>query len=625
MKTKCLYSATIAAVCVWALCLPAAGFAWPGKHDPNSDDVSAINYAQTHGVLNTFSSPFVPPAKLTNSPRLNELILNGKLSLSMEDAIALALENNLDIAVARYNLPLAQTNVLRTDGGGAARSVAGASLSNAVFAGALGGGLSSSSSGGLGGGLTGGGVPSVSPTGCCDPYFIAAYGYGNTFTPENFTSVTGVPEVTERASYGYAGIGEGFLTGTSFFAGIEGFNDSSNATLQAFNPSINSYMTIGVTQNLLQGFGYRANAIFIRQAQNEVKYSESVFEQSVDTTVDNVMTLYYDLLADREDIRVGNESLQYAQKLLSDNQTEAKIGAAARLDVVQSEEEVAARRQDLLTVGNQYAQDQQSMKAAISKTFNAELAAVEIDTTDQLPEPHPDDIPPLNEAIQEALANRPEIQQAELNLRNQVYTIKQTRNALLPSLDAFATFSPQGLSGAASTALAQLFRNAYPGYSYGVSLSFTIRNRVAQADAAQALIEQRQYAMKLQQAQNQAVWDVSKAVSGVHQAKGQLDAAMSVASLARESLSMEETKYKVGQASASEVIASQGSLATAEDSVVKARAAYAKALIQFEQATGTILQKNNVVLQNAIEGRVPHPPSVPGTPLNVGTENNSNQ
>ncbi len=617
IKTKAILSVFVPACLVLILCSPGAGLAWWHKHDPGAQNITGFNYTKGPGFPNFFSEPHVPPAKLTNAPLLDELVQNGKLMLSMQNAIALSLENNLDIAVARYNLPLAQTNVLRTEGGGAARSVAGAAVSNAIFAGALGGGLSSSSSSGGGGGLTGGGVPGVSSYGCCDPYFTVAYGWGNTFTPENFQIVTGVPIVSQHAAYTYAGVGQGFLTGTSVSIGVEGVSDSSSAINQLYNPSINSYMTIGVTQNLLNGFGYRANAAFIRIAQNEDKYSESVFEQSVDQTVDNVMTLYYDLLADREDIRVAKESLGYANKLLADNQTELHIGAAAKLDVVQSEQDVATRQQEILTAENQYSQDEQSMKAAISKTFNAQLAGVEIVPMDRLPEPHPGDIPPLKQDILEALNSRPEIRQAELNLRSQVYTIKSTRNALLPSLSAFATFSPDGLGRGVGTALSQLLRNEYPGYSYGFTLNVPIRNRVAQADAAQALIEQRQDAMKLQQAQNQAVWDVSKAVSAVHQAQGQLDAARKVVALARESLSMEETKFRVGQAQASEVINAQTALATAEDNVVKGQAAYAKALIQFQQATGTILKRNNVILSDAIRGKVPRVPNIPGTPSNA--------
>jgi outer membrane protein len=615
MKGKSLYSAATIVVCVWTVCSAPGGFAWPGKHDPNPSDVTAIDYAKGAKYLGAYAAPYVPPAKLTNSPRLQELILNGQLKLSMEDAIALALENNLDVAVARYNLPLAQANVLRTKGGAAARSVAGANVSSAQFSGALGSGLGSSGGFGSGGGLAGGGVNSVSPFNCCDPYFTVAYGYGHTINPENISVAAGVPVVKADSSFGYAGLSQGFLTGTSFTAYVYSYGQADNDTTQLFNPYVTSYMSVGVTQNLLSGFGYRANAVFIRQAQNLVTYSKSVFEQNVIAAVDNVMTLYYDLLADQEAIRVAKESLGYAQKLLADNQTEAHIGAAAKLEVVQSEQDVATRQEDILTAENQFSQDEQSMKAAISKNFNSELAAVHIDATDRLPEPHPGDVPPLSDAIQEALKNRAEIQQAQINLRDQEYVIKYDRNLLLPTLNAFATYSPSGLSAAAGPALNQLFRNRYTGYSAGFTLNIPVHNRVAQADAAQALVEQRQLAMKLQQAQNQAVWDVSKAVSAVHQAQGQLDAAINVANLARQSLSMEQTKFKVGQAPASEEIAAQTSLATAEDNVVKDRATYAKALIQFEQATGTILQRNNIFLQNAIEGHVPRPPNIPGTPI----------
>jgi outer membrane protein len=618
MSYKRVYHEIVISLCLCALCFPASGIAWPGKHDPKPDDVSTYDYARGRGFPDAFSTPFVPPAKLTNSPRLEELILNGQLKLSLEDAIALALENNLDIAVARYNLPIAQTEVLRTKAGGATRGAAGAYQSNAVYSGAIGGGVSSGSTGGgnNAGGALGGGIPGINTGSCCDPYFTVQYAWGHTVNPLDFTVLSNGAYVESAQSSWVSGtFSQSFLTGTGFAINLNGFRQATNLTDEIFNPQLSSGMTIGVSQHLLNGFGYRANAVFIRNAQNEVKFATSVFRQKVTTSVASVMSLYYDLLADRENIRVAKESLGYARKLLADNQTEASIGAAARLDVVQSEEDVATRQQDLLTAGNQYAQDQQQMKATISKTFNGELAAVQIDPTDHLPNPHPRDVPPLSEAIKEALQNRPEIHQAELNLRSQANNIKYTRNALLPSLDAFAAYAPEGLYGTLGPALSQVFRDRYPSYSYGVSLSIPIRNRLAQADAARALIEQRQLAMQLREAQNQAVWDVSKAVSAVHQADSQLDAAIKVASLARESLSMEETKFKVGQAKASEVITAQTTLATAEDNVVKARATYAKDLIQFEQATGTILRKNNVVLQNAIQGSVPRNPNIPGTPI----------
>jgi outer membrane protein TolC len=607
---------------VLCLILPISSRGLGGsQQEKNSEPAEATLYDYTSRksfpeIFSAYTVPFVPRARLENSRLLSELIADGKLKLSLEDAIVLALENNLDIAVARYDLPIAQTDLLRAKAGGATRGVAGAYQSSAIFSGVIGGGIGNGRSNGGGGGGTvlGGGIPSLGAVGCCDPTVSVFYGWDHAVNPLNFTVVSGVPIETTRSADVSGSYSQGFLTGTSIFVNVNGYREASNATTQLFNPFINSGLFVGVNQQLLNGFGYRANAKFIRIARNDQKYALSVFRQNVINTVAKVMTTYYDLLADLENIRVTDEGLQYAKDLLNDNETEAQIGAAAQLDVVRAEEEVAARQQDRLVAGNTFAQDAQSLKAEISKSFNGEIAAVQVEPVDQLPEPHADDIPSLAEALREAAENRPEIEQAQLNLRNQQVTIQAVRNELLPTLDAYAIYTPSGLSGEFGSSFGQLFHGRFPNYAYGLELSIPIRNRTAQADAARALLEQRQLQMKLQQAENQVVWDVSKAVSAVEQAKSQLEAAVKVTALARQTLDMEQTKFKVGQASVEEVINSQRDLATAENNVVKAKTAYAQALIQFEQATGTILKKNHIELTDAVRGDVPRPPQIPGTP-----------
>jgi outer membrane protein TolC len=253
------------------------------------------------------------------------------------------------------------------------------------------------------------------------------------------------------------------------------------------------------------------------------------------------------------------------------------------------------------------------MKAKISKSFNEELARVEIVPSDRLPEPHPDDVPALAEALRDAASHRPEIEQAELNLRNQEATIRATRNRLLPELDAFVSYSLSGLGGALGPTFTNVFHNDYPNISYGVSLGIPLRNRTAQADAARALLEQRKLQMNLQQAKNQAVWDVSKAVSAVQQAKSQLDAALNLVVLSRQVLDMQQQKFTLASATVEDVITAQRNLATAEGNVVRDRAAYAKALIQYEQATGTLLDRNNIALSEAVEGEVHRVPNIRGT------------
>ncbi len=586
---------------------------------PSSKPAEATLYDYTHSrgfpdVLSTYSAPYVAQARLANSSLLDELIVGDKLNLSLEDAVALAIENNLDIGVARYDLPIAQTDLLRARAGGAARGVAGANISQTNFGGALGTGVGGGGGGGGGyaGGALGGGIPSVGSASCCDPNLSVRYGWGNTVTPLNYPGVTGVPVVSAHTGFVSTSFSQGFLTGTSLVVNLFGARQTTNSLTQLFNPDLTSNFTVGITQNLLNGFGRRANARFIRIAENDQQFSRSVFRQKVIDTVSRVISTYYDLLADQENIHVAKEALGYAQKLLADNQEEKKIGAAAQLDVAQAELDVANRRQDLLTAENTFEQDSQTMKSLVSRSFSAQIAAVGINPTDRLPDPHATDIPTLDEALREGGASRPEIEQAMVNLKNQQITIQATRNALLPALTAFAAFSPQGQEGALGTALGQVFRNRFPGYGYGVSLEIPIRNRQAQADAARALLEQRQLEMKLRQARNQMVWDVSKAVSLVRQAQGELQAAEKVTVLARQSYDMTHIKFTAGRATVHEVITAQTQLGTAENAEVQARAGYAKALITFEQATGTLLGRNHIQLSNAVQGSVPRPADIPG-------------
>jgi outer membrane protein TolC len=364
---------------------------------------------------------------------------------------------------------------------------------------------------------------------------------------------------------------------------------------------------------LLRGFGTRTNARFIRIARNDVKYSTSVFRQNVIAALAVVMTSYYDLLADQESIRMAQGGLEYAQKLLENNQAETKIGPSAQYDVLRSQEEVALRQQVLLAAQNTFSQDGQSLKAKLSKSFNEELAKVEIIPSDRLPEPRAEDVPTLAEALKEAASHRPEIEQVELNLLNQQVVIQSIHNSLLPSLDAYASYYLAGLDGALSPTFTNILHGTFPNYSVGVTLDMPLRNRTAQADAERALLEQRRLQVKLQDAKNQAVWDVNKAWSGVQQSRDQLDAVQKLVALARQVLEMQEEKSTLASATVEEVITAQQNLAIAQGHVVKAHATYAKALIQYEQATGTLLERNNIEMSDAVDGEVHRTPNIPGT------------
>ena len=403
-------------------------------------EATQFNYTKSHSFPDVFSpyiAPFVPEPRLDTSRRLQNLIVDGKLNLTLDDAIALALENNMEIAVARYDLPNAQTDLLREKEGGATRGVAGSHQSSTLFSGL-----------------------------------------------------------------------------------------ASNTPTASFNPEFVSGLSVGFNQHLLKGFGTRTNSRFIRIGRNDVKFSISIFRQNVINEVAVVMTTYYDLLSDLEMIRAAQEGLEHGQKLLKNNQAEGKSGPVAHYDVLLSQEEVALRQQDLLEAQNTFSEHAQSLKAKISKSFNEELATVEVIPSDRLPDPHSDDVPALAEALREPASHRPEIEQADLSLCNQQIAIQATRNSLLPSLDVYASYYPSGLDGALRPTFGNIFQNDFPNLSYGARLNLSIRNRTAQADAARALLEQRQLQTELQNAKDCAVWDVSKAVSAVQQARDRLDAAL---------------------------------------------------------------------------------------------------
>lgn len=609
---------------------------WPGRLDAQQAGSQqpataqhGFNYEEGTSLLKAYSYPYVPAPSLSNSPQINNLIQGKKLELSLDDTLELALQNNLDIAVARYQLPLARLDILRTKAGSAARGVDGAVISQALYTGAIGAGVSgvAGATGTSAGGFSGAGVTQTGFIGPGDPVTGFDFGWNNNVSPLNYETLTGIPVLgSHTASYGTF-FGKGFFTGTSFVTSVSGQRYSSTSTTSLFNPDIPTTLTVGLNQHLLKGFGRRANAVFIRIANNDLNIADSVFRQQVITTVAQVLNAYYTLLFDRDQVRVAQSAVAYSQKLVSDNQKQVRIGTMAPLDVVQAESELAANQQNLIVAQTNYLQQQEVLKTMIAKRVNPELASVSIDPTDTLPEPEPNDVPPLDEALKEALANRPEIRQDDLNLRNQYYVIQSNRNGLLPTLDAFATYQSNGLAGVPfgnvpgssvgglGDSLSQVFHGTYPSYSFGLSFRLPIHNRVQQANAAQALLERHRMETELQREKNLIAQDVRQAEIAVTQAKAQINAAVKARVYSQEALNDEIKKLREGVSTTLNVIQLQDKLVSAEGNEAKARQAYAAALVQLGQATGTILDMHHIVLANSQTGQYGRQPNIPGTPM----------
>jgi outer membrane protein TolC len=439
-----------------------------------------------------------------------------------------------------------------------------------------------------------------------------SYGWSNAITPLNYKVVSGVSINTTHQASVAAGYSQGFLTGTSLFVSEDNSRLSSNSTTAIYDPEQVSGLSAGVSQHLLRGFGTRANSRFIRIGQNDLKYSMSVFRQRATLAVAEVMTAYYDLLSDRESILVAQDGLDYAQKLTDHKQ--AEVGSAAEYDELRSEEEVALRQQDLLKAQDTFAQDAKALKVKLCRDFNEDLATAEVVPSDHLPDPQPGDVPLLAEALREAATHLPEIEQADMDLGNQQAVIEAIHNSLLPALDVYASYSLSGINGALGPTFTNILEGDYPNISYGLTLNLPIRNRTAQADAERALLEQRQLQAKLQDAKNQAVWNVSKTLSAVEQARDQLASAQKLVKLARQVLDMRHQKAALPSSDVEDAITAQHNLTLAQARVVDARATYAKALIQYEVATGTLLDRNNIALTEAVEGEVHSGSGASGTP-----------
>jgi outer membrane protein len=629
--------------CLHAQQAPATSNAAP-EHDFN------MNFGNTRwfpSFWDPYQTPYVPEAKMSNSERLHSLLNDGKLQLSIQDTIELALENNLDIAVARYNIGFSQTDILRTQGGGAARGFNGSFTSSALFSGAVGSGVSASGSGVSGG--AGGSSGSSSATqlggGTFDPSAFFSLGWDRNTTPLGTTVLTGVPYETLQGTSYFGGIQQAFQTGTSYEVVLGGQRGSNTSLTPVFNPAVTTVLAAGFTQPLLNGYGRRANSTQIRIAKNDVHIADSVFRQQVITTLGTILNEYWDYLSFKENVRVKEEGLAFSQKLLADNKKQVEIGTLAPIEVVRAESEVATDQQALIVAQTNLQQQGELIKTALSRQVDPDLAAAQIQAEDKLPEPRPDDIPPLEEALKRAFANRPEIEQTELKFKDQDMTIAARRNGLLPSLNVFGTYIASGLSGdqvicpagssvylptcieatgtrvapsgtatgGVSQAFSQTFQGRYPNYSFGVNLSVPIRNRQAQADVARAMMERRQLETQLQQWKNNVAQQVRTAVIGVIQAKAQINAAEKATVLARQTLDAEQKKFRLGESTVFLVIQAQRDLANAEGNEVTARSTYAKALTQYEQAVGTVLTDYNVALDDAIQGTVTRVPNIPGS------------
>lgn len=608
---------------------------------------------QTHGPLKDYSkgpswfrnpiAPYkqqtIPAISVENSPRIEQLIRDGKLELSLADALALAIENNLDISVQRQVVPMAQADVLRTESGSAARGFSGATIPLGLSAGALGLGVSTSvAGGGIGnaGGITGGGgAVNIPPVGTFDPTINYNFSWDRTTAPLNTTVVAGVPAVTGYSA-SYSGSYTQLLpTGTSYFVSLNGLRSSSTQQSLLFNPVVATRVSVGFNQPLLSGLGRKPNERFILVARNNENISGEIFRNQLTLTIVQVEDAYWDMAQFQENVKVAEQSLAVAQSLFENDKKQLQIGVLAPLDVVSSESAVAASQRDLEIAKTNLQNQEIQFKNLLSKRIDANLDAAQIVTTDMLPIPREGDIPMLQDALAEALHDRSDIQIAAINVKNEGISTQYTANNLLPSANIFGQYASAGLEGncivqgkstcnglgalpqgtvvpaGAANSLTQMIQGAFPEYSVGLSLILPIRNRAAQADNLRAQLETQQSQFTLQGLRNQVELGVRVAMIGLVQGKAQVEAAYQAVILAQKTVDAEREKLTAGASTSYNVILRARDLASAQYTEIQTVDTYAKALVAMDQARGRMLERNGMKFEDALNGTITKMPAPP--------------
>jgi outer membrane protein TolC len=614
--------------------------------DTGKDYTKPKRYRFTN-PLAPYTATSVPMPRLANSAQLDSLLKDGKIYLSLSDAIALALENNFDIAIARINLDIADTDILRAKAGSTLRGVSTGIVANTLggstttITGGGGPGGTSSSAGGGGTGASGlvlstnGGGPTPENL---DGVLTGALEYEPTSQKQSNTLFSGGLSVlnTNTSTYNF-GYTQGFVTGTQFQATFNNSRVTTNNPFTDYSPDITTSFRATVTQHLLQGFGPGINGRFILQAKNDRRITDSAFRQQVLYTVNQVENIYWGLVSAYEDEQAKERSLAQSTQLTSDNRKQLEIGTLAPLDVVNSDSTVASDKQALISSQSNLEYQQLIMKQAIARTLNdPQLSAAPVIPTDRVGlDRLPEEDTPVEDLVKQAYVNNPQIEQAVLNMKNNQITIKAEKNGLLPTVDAYAFYGASALGGAQNpnavdfttndkykpgsfpsisygTAFGDLFNSSAPDKGVGVNITIPIRNRTAQADQARSQMEYRQSQMRLQQLYTQIRIQVINAQYALTNDRAQVAAAQAARDFAAQSLDAEQKKYKLGASTTANVLQQGRNLATGENNLLSATAAYAKDRAALEQLLSTTLDHYGISIEAAATGNITQAPVIPG-------------
>jgi outer membrane protein len=625
---------------------PPTGQAPPAAQAPSGSPYQVKLYDQDYtkgqpalpNIFKPYTQMRLPQQEVGNVANLDQLIRDGKLQLSLQDVVALALQNNLDISVQRWVTYQADAAVLGAKAGP-------------------------------------GSVNPFGPFISFDPLLTSTIGWSRTSIPVNngFLSGTGSTSsftaLTNQSTVGNFGYSQAFPTGTNFLVSLNNNRQSSTSNANFFNPSVNSSLAVQFQQPLLNGFGFTPNLRFLRVARNNRKIADLAFEQQVITTVSAVENQYYELVFAIEDVGVKEKSLALNTKLYNDNKRQVEIGTLAPIEITRAEAEVASATRDLINARTLVLQQATLLKSLIFRNvMDPKVAEIDVVPTD-LPDRNVA-VPSisLQDAVTEATTKRPDIRQAFIDLDSKKITTRATRNGLLPSLNLSAQYGAQGLAGnqlvptfagftpgtspivdtagnpvcppamqpcltgqefftsspkvsgtklvqaGLGDALSNVFQSNFPNYSVSLNLNIPIRNRSAQSNNITALLAERQSEATLLRVRNAIAVDVRNAQILLEQDKAVVEANIRARILAEQTLDAEQKKFRLGASTIFLVIQAQRDLATARSNEVRAIVNLVEAKVNFDRALGRLLEVNRIDVADAKPYKIDRVPLIPGTP-----------
>ena len=583
---------------------------------------------RSHNPLFPYMPSTAPELNLSNSPRLENLIRDGKIYVSLRDAIAVAIENNLDLAFFRYNFPIAQTDILRTKAGSPANGV-----NTAIVQGTQGGFSSSGGGGGSSGsGFTAGNGGIVTSTlgagtsvSSFDP-FLSFQGYvDHTVTQEANEFLNGVPILKNNTIQVNSSYSQSFPIGTGVQINYVGERVASNGPYQAINPELYSRFQAIIQQQLLAGFGIATNERYIRIAKRNSQILDVVFKAQVIATVTQIENIYWDLVNAYEAEQISERSLGFANKNLSDDQKQLELQAIPAMQVMTDQSAVAAAEGNLTVARASLRLNELLLKNALTKVDDPIIDEMAVIPLDLKAAPDSNADKSMDELIAEAEKKRPEVAIYKMTAEVRKQALKDINSELLPTLSMYGLYAGAGTAGPPNpncslgtqecsttlpTGFPSMFANTFnyssPEYQVGMTLNINLRNRQAKADQFRAVLDYRQSQISSEQQQKNILFDVRNSKFALEQKQASVDAAQKARDLAQKTFDITKQEQLLGAKSGLDTLNAESALAVAESALDAAQTAYEKAKVDIDRAVGETLERTGVSIDDAKAGVVNH-------------------